>query len=177
MVSRTSPWGAELSPGMAASGRKNGKKSSADQTPVDAGSKAEKGGSGADRVPVTAGQKLLPDVDGRSAHSRRKRALVAAFVADLGGPDNASTAERILADKAATLTLQLQNLESRMEEGDTSHTTLDLYGRGVGHLNRVLKTMGVKRRARNITPGEPGSALYDLLVMEGKIKPTEGNDE
>jgi len=124
-------------------------------------------------MPVAAGHTPLPDVDGRSAFARRKRALVAAFISDLGGPDEASTSERVLADKAAILTLQLQALEARMEEGDTSHTTLDLYGRGVGHLNRLLKTLGIKRRAKDVTPGEPGSALYDLYVAEGKIKPTE----
>src|SRR5262245_14227268 len=162
MVSRTSPWGEALSPRMRTAKRK----SPADHGPIEAGSEADKGRSEAGRTPVIAGQKLLPDVDGRSAHARRKRGLVAAFVADLGGPDEASTAERILADKAATLTLQLQGLEARMEEGDTSHTTLDLFGRGVGHLNRVLKTMGIKRRAKDVTPGQ---RLIDLYKLEGKI--------
>jgi len=169
VVSRTSPWGAELSP----RNRTAKRKSQADHGPIDAGSDADKGRSGAGRTPVIAGQKSLPDVDGRSAFSRRKRALVAAFVADLGGLDEVSTAERILADKAATLTLQLQALEARMEEGDTSHTTLDLYGRGVGHLNRVLKTMGIKRRAKDVSPGQ---RLIDLYKLEGKI-PFDEEDE
>src|SRR5262249_58446444 len=160
MASRTSPWGAELSPRNRTAVKQ---KSPIDHGQVEAGSEADTGRLGPGRTPVAAGQKSLPDVDGRSAFARRKRALVAAFVADLGGPDEASTAERILANKAATLTLQLQGLEARMEEGDVSHTTLDLYGRGVGHLNRVLKTLGIKRRARDVTP-TPGisKAVRDL---------------
>jgi len=162
MVSRTSPWGASLSPGQVAGQRA--------VNPITPGSrtdrarkKADQAAKNGDQVPVKAGQNSLPDVDGRSAFARRKRALVGSFLSDLGGPEEVSTAERILADKAATLTLQLQGLEARMEEGDTTHTTLDLYGRGVGHLNRVLKTMGIKRRARDVTP-TPGisKAVRDL---------------
>jgi hypothetical protein len=133
--------------------------------------------------PVTAGRNLLPDVDGRSAWSRKKRILVAAFVTDLGGPDEVSTAERILADKSATLTLQLEQLEAKLAEGDHTHTTLDLYARGCGHLQRMLKAMGIKRRAKDVSPDGMTlrtKRLLDLWEMEGKIvreeEPTDGKE-
>jgi hypothetical protein len=130
-------------------------------------SQAEKARSQPGHMPVKADHTPLPDVDGRSAFSRRKRALVAAFVADLGGLDEVSTAERILADKAANLTLQLQALEAEMEAAEVvSKTTLDLYGRGCGHLQRMLKVMGIKRRTKDVSPGQ---RLIDLYKLEGKI--------
>jgi hypothetical protein len=171
MASRTSPWGAELSP----RNRTARKKSPADQGPVEAGSEADTGRSQADHPPVTAGHNLLPDVDGRSAWSRKKRILVASFISDLGGKSEVSTAERILADKSATLTLQLEQLEAKLAEGDHTHTTLDLYARGCGHLQRMLKAMGISRRAKNVSPGS--SALLELYRLEGKLQPDEDHDE
>jgi hypothetical protein len=96
-------------------------------------------------------------------------------VADLGGFDEVSTAERILAEKAANLTLQMHALEARMDEGDTTSATLDLYGRGCGHLTRMLKTLGVKRRAKDITPGK--NALIELWELEGRIAKEDTTDE
>jgi len=117
-------------------------------------------------VAIRAGQNLLPDVDGRSAHARRARAITAGFVADLGGASEISTAERILIGKAVRLTLQLDGLEALMAEGDTSATTFDLFCRGVGHLNRTLRNLGIKRRAKDVSPGQ---RLIDLYKLEGKI--------
>jgi hypothetical protein len=170
MASRTSPWGKELAPRNRTAVKQ---KSQADHGPVEATSTADEGRLGAGRTSVIAGQKSLPDVDGRSAFSRRKRALVAAFVADLGGLDEVSTAERILADKAATLTLQLQSWAAKMDEGDVSNATLDLYGRGCGHLTRMLKVLGIKRRAKDVSPGQ---RLIELYKLEGKIPDDEENE-
>ena len=46
-----------------------------------------------------------------------------------------------------------------------------------GHLNRTLKTIGVKRRAKDVTPSGLSRQLHDLYVLEGKIDPTEEDSE
>lgn len=79
--------------------------------------------------------------------------------------------------RAVTLTVQLEQLEVRMAEGDTSATTLDLFCRGTGHLNRLLKTLGIKRRARDVSPTGISQAVRDLWVLEGKITDDEESDQ
>ena len=46
---------------------------------------------------------------------------------------------------------------------------MDLYSRGTGHLRRVLETLGLKLRAKDITPGS--NALLELWELEGKMAP------
>ena len=48
----------------------------------------------AQRSRITNGSALLPGVDGRSAWVRRARDLIREHLADLGGFDNVSAAER-----------------------------------------------------------------------------------
>src|SRR5262249_30633686 len=82
--------------------------------------------------------RLLIGVDGRTPWARRARSVMASFVSDLGGPSGISAAERALCRRAAVLTVQLEQLEVEMAEGPPTHVTLDLYGRGAGHLRRIL---------------------------------------
>jgi len=175
MVSRTSDWGKELSPGQVAGQRK------ATPPKVTDSSDREKADSTAEKAVPSRGKalterdtRMLVGVDGRSPFARRARSVMAAFISDLGGPEEASAAERVLARRAAVLTVQLEQLEARMAEGDTSATTLDLYARGTGHLNRTLKTIGVRRRARDVSPGQ---RLIDLYRMEGRITDEEDRNE
>jgi hypothetical protein len=167
MASRTSPWGKDLSPGQVAGQR-------AGQAKVTGRSEAEKPRSEADQtpkkpdqVPVTSG-KLLPDLDGRSSWNRRARTIARALASDLGGQDEISTAERILIRKVATLEVQLAMIEQRMAlgEGTATHTDLDLYARGLGHLRRTLETLNKRlaRCARDVTPKSP---LDVLMEFEG----------
>ena len=58
---------------------------------------------------------------------------------------------------------------ARKKSQGTSATTLDLYSRGTGHLRRVLEMLGLKRRAKDITPGS--NALLELWELEGKMAP------
>lgn len=154
MVSKRAPWGEKLP---------------ADQTGVDPGSRADQGRKKADHPPVRDGR-LLPGVDGRGAWARRARSILQAHLTDLGGVENTSVAERSLCRRCATLSIALEQLEAKFAaaEGVISHTDLDLYARGTGHLRRTLESLGLERRAKNITPGSPGSALSILWEMEGK---------
>ena len=57
----------------------------------------------AQRSRITNGSALLPGVDGRSAWVRRARDLIREHLADLGGFDNVSAAERSIIRRASVL--------------------------------------------------------------------------
>jgi hypothetical protein len=74
-------------------------------------------------------------------------------IADLGGEDMVSAAERSLIRRAATLTVELEILELRFaKKSGASDKDLDLYIRATGGLRRLLETIGLKRVARDVTP-------------------------
>lgn len=105
------------------------------------------------RSRVTNGSAVLPDVDGRSTWVRRLRDLISAHVDDLGGDSAISEAERSIVRRAATLTVELERLEGRFAAaGQATIAELDAYQRAAGNLRRLLESVGLERRARNITP-------------------------
>ena len=103
---------------------------------------------------VSNGSVLLEGVDHRSAWMRRLRDLIADHVADLGGADALSAAERALIRRAAMLTLQTELMESRWNEndGEASAKQIEVYQRVVGALRRTLEALGLARRAKDVTP-------------------------
>jgi hypothetical protein len=110
------------------------------------------------RSAISNGSALfLGDVDQRSAFARRYRDVLAAHVADFGGPDNISEAERSLIRRATTITVALERLEAKFAEndGDASAKDLLLYQRSAGALRRILQTLGLGRRAKDVTPPHP----------------------
>ena len=105
------------------------------------------------RSAVTNGSAVLPGVDGRSTWVRRLRDLMALHIADLGGDGAISEAERSIVRRAATLTVELERLELGFAtDGESSAAQLDLYQRTANSLRRLLESVGLKRRARDITP-------------------------
>jgi len=87
---------------------------------------------------------------------RRLRDLIGAHLADLGGRDLVSEAEFCLVRRAALLTLELELLESRFEENDGAKAAeLECYQRVASSLRRLLETLGLTRRARDVTPPNP----------------------
>jgi hypothetical protein len=102
---------------------------------------------------ITNGSRLLPNVDGRSAWIRRAKDVITLHVADLGGVENISTAELSLIRRAAALTVELEMMEaSWADAGQATPAALDLYSRTAGNLRRLLETLGLKRRSRDVTP-------------------------
>lgn len=96
---------------------------------------------------------LLGAKDERSVYVRRMKEIIADHIADLGGIDVTSAAERSLVRRVATMTIQLEKLETRFAEDPTvGERTLDLYNRTAGNLGRLLDKLGMKRRPRDITP-------------------------
>jgi hypothetical protein len=99
------------------------------------------------------GTRLLDGCDHRTARMRRLRDLIGMHISDLGGEDACSAAELSLVRRASLLTLELEVLESKFDqEGEASLKQLETYQRVAGSLRRLLESIGLKRRPKDITP-------------------------
>lgn len=102
----------------------------------------------------------LADLDGRTNAAKTARALMQAIESDLGGDGSLSAAERVLAHRAAIATAMCEDLESRWLQGQPidmpAYTTLS------NVVARLLRTVGLKRVAKDITPD-----LADYIEAEG----------
>jgi hypothetical protein len=93
----------------------------------------------------------LPLTDGRSASYRRFKDLVLDIAADLGGPENLSTAEMQLIRRASMLSAECERQEALAVREDVEFDC-DGYVVKTNALRRVLETIGLKRAPRDITP-------------------------
>jgi hypothetical protein len=101
------------------------------------------------RSAVTSGRKLLLAGDPNSAWSRRYHDLLGGHVADLGGADMLSEAQAALCRDAACLEIELERMRGLLSANE--QVDLDLYGRVAGQRRRILETLGLQRRARDVT--------------------------
>lgn len=136
------------------------------ETPTDAPASSglpPLGAQTSSRTRLTNGAVVVAGVDGRTAWARRYKDVVALHAGDLGGPDAMSEAEKALVKRAATLVVELERLESRFASAEKPPTEreLDLYSRLAGGLRRLLETVGLRRRPRDVTPSI-GVYLRDL---------------
>jgi hypothetical protein len=102
------------------------------------------------RSRVTNGRTLFVEGDGRGPWARRWRDLFEAHATDLGGADALSEAQRSLIRRCATIEAQLEQIEGRLAQGKSSD--LSTYATAAGHLRRILETLGIERKPRDITP-------------------------
>jgi hypothetical protein len=114
------------------------------------------------RSRISNGSAILPGVDGRSCWARRLRDLIALHVADLGGEANVSTAERSIIRRASALTCELERMETIFaRHGEARAEELDLYQRVSNSLRRLLESVGLERRARDVT----APSLHEYLAQ------------
>ncbi len=101
------------------------------------------------RSKVTNGFKtfVIGGGDGRGPWVRRWKDLVNLHVGDLGGADMMTEFQLGLCKRAASLEIQLEQLEAAMSEGQP--VDLDLFGRLIGHLRRIAETLGIQRTMRD----------------------------
>lgn len=117
------------------------------------------------RSAVTNRSQLLVGCDHRSARMRRLKDLIGGHVADLGGRDLISEAEFCLVRRAAILTLELELLEAKFEANDGAKVQeLECYQRVASSLRRLLESLGLRRRQRDVTP-----SLGDILSAEHRL--------
>lgn len=105
------------------------------------------------RSRITNGSATLPDADGRSRWVRRLRDLIELHTADLGGDDAVSEAERSIIRRAATLTVELERMELDFAKADGADAgALLRYQTAANSLRRLLESVGLRRRPRDVTP-------------------------
>jgi hypothetical protein len=89
------------------------------------------------------------EVDGRTLPARRYRAVCSEIASDLGGDPSAG--QWLIINRAAGLTVQCELLDAAILTGEAvdiaSYTTL------TNSLVRTLKTLGLERRAKDVSPG------------------------
>jgi hypothetical protein len=91
------------------------------------------------------------DADGRSAWARRMRDLIVLHLGDLGGAENVTEAEKSIVRRVATLTVELERMESLFAEaGEASADELILYQTCTNSLRRLLESIGLQRRAKPV---------------------------
>jgi len=103
------------------------------------------------RSAVTNGRRLFLDpIDQRSAISRRFADVLGEIVSDLGGQDAVSEGEKQLARRCAALSVECEKMEQSLVTGEKFDA--DLYATLTNALGRALSRIGLKRRARDVTP-------------------------
>jgi hypothetical protein len=103
------------------------------------------------RSRITNGSALLPGIDGRSAWVRRCKDVIASHVSDLGGEDACSAAEHSIIRRASVMTVELERLEVRFATaGEADADELDQYSRIASNMRRLLESVGIKRRPREV---------------------------
>jgi hypothetical protein len=106
------------------------------------------------RSRLTNGACWPADLDGRSTWARRLRDLISLHTADLGGDENVSEAERAIVRRAAVLIVELERQELAFAESEGAPTIADLdaYQRASNSLRRLLQSVGLQRRCKDVTP-------------------------
>jgi hypothetical protein len=106
----------------------------------------------------------IADLDQRTRAAMRVRELTAAIEADLGGADRLSTSQRQLVQRGALLAVALEDFEIRFACGQAIE--FGDYLLGVNTQRRVLATLGLERRARDVTP-----SLREYLAEKAEATP------
>jgi hypothetical protein len=74
-------------------------------------------------------------------------------VNELGGADLASEAEKAIVRRACTLIVELERMEAKFaKNGGAKLWELAAYQRASNTLRRLLESVGLQRRSRDITP-------------------------
>ena len=98
-------------------------------------------------------QLFLEDIDERSCVARRFRDVFSLHISDLGGFDAISEAQTSICRRAAVITCELEKLECALAQSEKPDAGLaDLYSRLSNTLRRLLESIGLERRARDVTP-------------------------
>ena len=116
---------------------------------------------------VSSGRRLFfeggPNAIGANdAWCRRLRDLISLHEADAGGNADLSEPRKSIIRRAAVLTIELEALEAQFATSGTGATPqqLDAYQRASNSLRRLLESIGLDRKAREI----PGETMIDRIL-------------
>lgn len=107
------------------------------------------------RTRVANGSSALPGVDGRTLAARRYREITLQLANDLGG--DPSEGQTQIIRRAAMLAIWLENADAKATAG-TDDIDIASYTTAANTLSRLVKMLGLERRARDVTP-----ALSDYI--------------
>lgn len=111
--------------------------------------------SGGDRGKVRL--LCLADLDGRTRAAQLVSKMIDAITADLGGNDNLTAGEQLLVRNIALTAAMSEDLAARWLTGELiDPATFCTLGNAE---RRLLETLGLKRRARDVTP-----SLHDYVT-------------
>jgi hypothetical protein len=111
------------------------------------------------RSALTNDPLLLRGVDGRSTIARRYRDIAIALADDLGGQDKLNEATKVLVRQAAALTVQVENLQTKIVAG--KDVDLEQLTRLTNVLGRTLHRLGLRK------PADRPRRLADVLNGAG----------
>jgi hypothetical protein len=92
----------------------------------------------------------LHGLDKRTPAYLETKKLISAIEADLGGADQLSAAERQIVQHAAVIGAMITDMEVRYLAGKAVDTSE--YGFLIGVQHRLFSLIGLRRRARDVTP-------------------------
>lgn len=92
----------------------------------------------------------LGDLDQRTRSAQMVSKTIESLFEDLGGEDSLSVAERLIVRRAAIAGAMSEDLAARWLTGEPVDPAI--FGTLVNVERRQLETVGIKRRARDITP-------------------------
>src|ERR1700730_11852414 len=102
------------------------------------------------RSRVTNGRRVFVEGDGNSAWARRYKDIIVGHVNDLGGHDALSQSQISLIKRASAIELELEQMEGKLSQG--LPVDIEKFTRAASHLRRLLETLGLERRAKDVTP-------------------------
>jgi hypothetical protein len=100
------------------------------------------------RTRVGNGTVVLDGVDGRSVVLRRYREILAQLTSDMGG--DPSEAQQQIARRAAMLAIWCEQQDTEAAKGNA--IDIAAYTTASNSLRRLLESLGLERRSRNVTP-------------------------
>jgi hypothetical protein len=107
-----------------------------------------------DKEPTSTPDKVqllsLDQLDGRTQAAKLARQLISALEDDLGGADRLTTSEREIVRRAALISAMAEHLEAQWLLG--KGLDVGAYTALVNVQRRLLTTVGLERRARDVTP-------------------------
>jgi hypothetical protein len=123
------------------------------------------------RSRITNGKQLFAALrNGNTAWARRVHDLMSMLASDIAPERDLSEAKKMLIRRCAFIAIQMEAMEQQWAEHDgiASEKSLMSYQRLAGALRRLLQTLGLERRAKNVGP-----TLGELLRQP---RPTESGD-
>ncbi|MDR3461710.1 MAG: hypothetical protein P4L76_05270 [Beijerinckiaceae bacterium] len=121
------------------------------------------------RSSVTNGSALFLDGDNQSPWARRFNDLFTLHVSDLGPIEALSEGQISICRRVAAIETELERMEGTLSKGE--EIDLDAYSRIAGNLRRMLETLGIERRKRDVTP-----SLSEYLAMKAQTGAADDHD-